>query len=110
VLTASSSASCGVEFVRGQTVLVFARYGGTVTVEATADQLTASLCDGTRSVEAEPVALASSGYAPVAAFGEPDDDDAGFPLLGWLSYVAVAGLGAMPIVLWIRFQRQSRAR
>lgn len=41
------------------------------------------------------------GYSPLgAATGESTE----FPLLGWLSFVAVAGLGLMPIALWMRLR------
>jgi hypothetical protein len=32
------------------------------------------------------------------------EESAGFPLLGWLSFLAVAALGLMPIALWMRFR------
>ena len=96
------------EFVRGQTVLVFAQYGGTVTVQAEPEELTANLCDGTRSVGSEPIALASPGYAPVAAVTTEAGDD-GFPLIGWLAYAGVVVVGLMPIVLWVRLLGTRRA-
>jgi hypothetical protein len=101
VVTAGSSASCGIDPVVGQSLLVFAEYGGDTSVDAASDQLRASLCHGTRVVEATPIAL-TAGHAPMA--GTSEVDDSGFPLLGWLSFVAVAGLGAMPILLWLRFR------
>ena len=36
--------------------------------------------------------------------------DSGFPLLGWLSFVAVAGLGGMAVALWMRLFSQLAPR
>jgi hypothetical protein len=30
----------------------------------------------------------------------------GFPLVGWLSFVAVAGLGLIPMLLWFRLRQR----
>jgi hypothetical protein len=49
-------------------------------------------------------ALALAGV-PVAVTA-----DAGFPLLGWLSFVAVAGLGGMAVALWMRMFSQLAPR
>jgi hypothetical protein len=101
VVTARDGASCGIDPVAGQTMVVFANYGGDGIVKAEPDELRASLCQGTRPVGATPIAIETIGYAPMAGVSE-NDQASGFPLLGWLSFAAVAGLGAMPIVLWMR--------
>lgn len=102
VVTARSGASCGIEPVAGQTLLVFAEYGGDGIVAAAPDELRASLCAGTRALEAAPLTLVA-GYAPMAGTSAPADS--GFPLIGWLSFVAVIGLGAMPVALWLRLRQ-----
>jgi hypothetical protein len=99
VVTARSGASCGIDPVAGQTLLVFADYGGDGIVAAEADELRASMCAGTRVVGAAPV-LPLAGHAPIA--GQSAPVDSGFPTLGWLGFGAVAGLGLLPIALWLR--------
>jgi len=101
VVTARSGASCGIDPVVGETLLVFAQYGGDGIVAAAPDELRASLCAGTRVADGGQLTLLD-GYAPLA--GTSDPASSGFPLLGWLSFVAVAGLGAMPVALWLRLR------
>ena len=57
------------------------------------------------------VLLASSQEAVLAGatFGYDDPASDGFPLLGWLSFGAVALLGLMPVGLWLRFRQGSRS-
>ena len=95
---------CGVAFVRGQTLLVFAEYRPEGPAKDAPDRLTASACNGTRPVESAPIVLVASGHPPVAGTSAPADP--GFPLLGWLSFVAVAGLGAVPVGLWARLRKR----
>ena len=101
VVTARDGASCGIDPVAGQTLLVFATYGGDGIVKAEPEELRASLCQGTRPVDATPITIETVGYAPMAGVTETDSGS-GFPLVGWLSFVAVAGLGAIPVALWVR--------
>jgi len=110
LVTASGGpAACGLEFVRGQTMVVFARYGDANDTLADTEpgQLVADLCNGTRTlgvVGSAPIKIAAPGYAPVAGTSAPAEP--GFPLLGWLSFVAVAGLGAVPMGLWARLRKR----
>ena len=101
ITTASSGASCGVKLVVGRTLLVFASYVSDGIVEVAPDELHASLCSGTRRAELVPTTL-RSGHAPMA--GRSESGDPGFPLVGWISFAGVAGLGAMPIALWLRLR------
>jgi hypothetical protein len=105
VTTAYSSASCGADFVQGVEYAVFGTYGSSGS-HAADDVLRAALCDGTRAIDQTPLVLAASGTAPMAGgMVEPS----GFPLLGWLSFGAVALLGLLPIALWVRFSRGTRS-
>ena len=103
VVSARSGASCGLELKRGRTALVFASYGtGGGLVDVGEDELGASLCGGSRLVARGSPSGLAPGYAPVAMSEPTGDDGSGFPLLGWLSLAAVAGLGAMAVAVWLR--------
>lgn len=104
VYVVTATGDCGLAFVRGQTMAVFARYGdgGDTVIETEAGQLVASLCDG-RALDAAPLKL-TGGHAPVAMDSDSDGD--GFPVLGWLSLLAVTALGLLPVALWMRFRSQ----
>jgi hypothetical protein len=66
---------------------------------------TLALGVGLISLTATP-ALACSCEPFVLTAGSSEPSDSGFPLLGWLSLVAVLGLGLMPVALWVRFRQR----
>ena len=91
---------CSSPFVADEVLLVFADYANDRAQEPN-DRLSAPACSGTRPVTLGAVTL-SGGHLPLAADGSPQDG--GFPLLGWLSFLAVAGLGAMAGGLWFKLR------
>jgi hypothetical protein len=108
VVDGTPGSGCGSAYVRGQTMLVFAQYRDDEVLDPTGDGFVAPACNGTRSVAGMPITL-TAGHAPLSMSDGADDSD-GFPLIGWLSYVAVAGLGLMPVALWLRFRGMTRRR
>ena len=104
VVTARSGASCGIDPVAGQTLLVFADDGTDGIVDADPDELRASMCAGTRVLDSPPV-MHVAGHAPLTGSSAPIDS--GFPVLGWVTVIAVVGLGLVPIARWVRMRPRS---
>ena len=62
-----------------------------------------------RALIRRPVGVIIVAFGMIALTASPaaaatTAESAGFPLIGWLSFIAVAGLGLMPILLWMRFR------
>lgn len=107
LVTAADGGSCGAGLKIDHRYVIFGSFGSDGIVHADEDQLTTTLCSGTRDLTSgPPFDMASAGEGPLP--GAASNAEAGFPLLGWLALLGAGALGLLTLVLWLRYARMSR--